>query len=148
MISRFFIDRPVFATVIALVMVLAGLISIPQLPVGEFPQVVPPTVVVSATYTGGDAAVVEQSVTIPLEEQINGVEGMVYMSSTSSNDGTSNITITFEEGYNLESAADATQNRVSTAIARGPQGGVLLLVSVCVRIGDADGHNNAQLLDR
>ena len=84
MLSRFFIDRPVFASVIAIVIVVAGLISIPLLPVGEFPQVVPPTVVVSATYTGGSAEVVEEAVTIPLEEQINGVQGMVYMSSTSS----------------------------------------------------------------
>lgn len=120
MLSRFFIFRPVFASVIALVIVIAGLISIPLLPVGEFPEVVPPTVVVSATYTGGNAEVVEQAVTIPLEEQINGVEGMVYMSSTSANDGTSNITVTFEEGYDLSIAAVDTQNRVSTAMAQLP----------------------------
>lgn len=120
MLSRFFISRPVFASVIAIVMVVAGLISIPLLPVGEFPEVVPPTVVVSATYTGGSAEVVEESVTIPLEEQINGVQGMVYMSSTSSNDGTSNITITFEEGYDLSIAAVDTQNRVSVAMAQLP----------------------------
>ncbi len=120
MLSRFFIDRPVFASVIAIVIVVAGLISIPLLPVGEFPQVVPPTVVVSATYTGGSAEVVEEAVTIPLEEQINGVQGMVYMSSTSSNDGTSNITVTFEEGYSLDIAAVDTQNRVSTAMAQLP----------------------------
>jgi hydrophobe/amphiphile efflux-1 (HAE1) family protein len=120
MLSRFFISRPVFASVIAIIMVVAGLISIPLLPVGEFPEVVPPTVVVSATYTGGSAEVVEESVTIPLEEQINGVQGMVYMSSTSSNDGTSNITITFEEGYDLNIAAVDTQNRVSVAMAQLP----------------------------
>jgi hydrophobe/amphiphile efflux-1 (HAE1) family protein len=120
MLSRFFIFRPVFASVIALVIVIAGLISIPLLPVGEFPEVVPPTVVVSATYTGGSAEVVEETVTIPLEEQINGVQGMVYMSSTSSNDGTSNITVTFEEGYDLSIAAVDTQNRVSTAMAQLP----------------------------
>lgn len=120
MVSRFFISRPVFASVIAIVIVVAGLISIPLLPVGEFPQVVPPTVVVSATYTGGSAEVVEEAVTIPLEEQINGVQGMVYMSSTSSNDGTSNITVTFEEGYDLDIAAVDTQNRVSTAMAQLP----------------------------
>lgn len=120
MLSRFFIFRPVFASVIALVIVIAGLISIPLLPVGEFPEVVPPTVVVSATYTGGNAEVVEEAVTIPLEEQINGVQGMVYMASTSSNDGTSNITVTFEEGYDLSIAAVDTQNRVSTAMAQLP----------------------------
>ncbi|MEP3277480.1 MAG: multidrug efflux RND transporter permease subunit [Stappiaceae bacterium] len=120
MLSRFFISRPVFASVIAIVIVIAGLISIPLLPVGEFPEVVPPTVVVSATYTGGSAEVVEQAVTIPLEEQINGVQGMTYMSSTSSNDGTSNITVTFEEGYDLDVAAMDTQNRVSTAMAQLP----------------------------
>ncbi|MEM1362207.1 MAG: multidrug efflux RND transporter permease subunit [Pseudomonadota bacterium] len=120
MLSQFFISRPIFASVIALVTTLAGLISIPQLPVGEFPEVVPPTVAVSASYTGGSAEVVEQAVTIPLEEQINGVQGMVYMSSTSSNDGTSNIAITFEEGYDLDIAAVDTQNRVATAMAQLP----------------------------
>ena len=120
MFSWFFILRPVFASVIAIVIVIAGLISIPLLPVGEFPQVVPPTVLVSSTYTGGSAEVVEEAVTVPLEEQINGVQGMVYMSSTSSNDGTSNITVTFEEGYDLSIAAVDTQNRVSTAMAQLP----------------------------
>ena len=121
MLSRFFISRPIFASVIAIVIVIAGLISIPLLPVGEFPEVVPPTVVVSASYTGGSAEVVEEAVTIPLEEQINGVQGMVYMSSTSSNDGTSSITVTFEEGYDLNIAAMDTQNRVSTAMAQLPE---------------------------
>ncbi|MEM6463158.1 MAG: multidrug efflux RND transporter permease subunit [Pseudomonadota bacterium] len=120
MLSRFFIYRPVFASVIAIAIVVAGLIAIPLLPVGEFPQVVPPTVVVSATYTGGSAEVVEEAVTIPLEEQINGVQGMVYLSSTSTDDGSSNITVTFEEGYDLDIAAVDTQNRVSTAMAQLP----------------------------
>ncbi len=134
--SHFFIDRPIFASVIAVVITVAGLISIPLLPVGEFPEVVPPTVVVSATYTGGSADVIEQAVTIPLEEQINGVEGMVYMSSTSSSDGTSNITVTFEEGYNLDIAAVDVENRVSTAMAQLPDDVVAQGVTVTKESND------------
>jgi len=85
---NFFIKRPIFSTVIAIVIVLAGGICIPLLPVAQFPQIAPPTVQVTGTYTGASAEVVEQSVTEPIEEQVNGVEGMTYMQSQSSNDGT------------------------------------------------------------
>ncbi len=120
MFSNFFIQRPIFASVIAIIFVLAGAVSIPALPIGEFPQIAPPTVQVSSTYTGGSAEVVEKSVTSVLEEQINGVEGMTYMSSTSSDDGTSNIIVTFEVGYDLDIAAVDVQNRVSIAQAQLP----------------------------
>jgi len=121
MFVNFFINRPVFATVIALVIVLAGVVCIPVLPVAQFPQIVPPVVQVQATYTGASADVVEQTVTSPLEEQINGVEGMIYMSSTSNNDGTSVINVTFEVGYDLDIAAVDVQNRVSIALPRVPE---------------------------
>jgi hydrophobe/amphiphile efflux-1 (HAE1) family protein len=114
-LSNFFIDRPVFASVLAVVILLLGAISIPFLPIGEFPTIAPPTVQVNATYTGGNAQAVERSVTTPLEEQINGVEGMIYMSSTSANDGISNIVVTFESGYDLDIAAVDVQNRTTTA---------------------------------
>ena len=120
MLSNFFIDRPIFASVIAIIFVLAGLIAIPVLPVGEFPEIVPPTIVVNSTYTGASAEVVEEAVTLPLEEVMNGVEGMVYMSSTSSNDGTSNITVTFEEGYDLNIANIDVDKRVTAATSKLP----------------------------
>jgi multidrug efflux pump subunit AcrB len=83
----FFIDRPIFATVVATLITLAGAVSIPQLPVSQFPPIVPPTVQVSASYAGASAEVVERTLTIPIEEQVNGTDGMLYMSSTSANDG-------------------------------------------------------------
>ncbi|MEM7171521.1 MAG: multidrug efflux RND transporter permease subunit [Pseudomonadota bacterium] len=136
MFSNFFIQRPIFASVIAIVIVVAGAVSIPLLPTGEFPQIAPPTVQVSSTYTGGSADVVEGSVTTVLEEQINGVEGMVYMSSTSSNDGTSNIIVTFEEGYDLDIAAVDVQNRVSIAQAQLPDEVIRQGISVTKQSND------------
>lgn len=121
MFVAFFIKRPIFSTVIALVIVLAGVVCIPILPVALFPQIVPPTVQVSSTYTGASAEVVEQTVTSPIEEQINGVEGMIYMSSTSSSDGSSTINVTFEVGYDLDIAAVDVQNRVAIALPRLPE---------------------------
>ena len=120
MLSNFFIERPIFASVLAIIILLIGAVSIPFLPVGEFPNIAPPTVQVVASYTGGNAEVVERSVTTPLEEQINGVEGMIYMSSTSSDDGSSTITVTFESGYDLDIAAVDVQNRTSTARSQLP----------------------------
>ncbi len=117
----FFIRRPIFATVVALITVLLGAIAIPLLPVAQFPQVTPPAVSVSATYPGAAAEVVEQAVTQPLEQQINGVEGMRYMSSTSSSDGSTTINITFEQGYDQNIAAVDVQNRVALATARLPE---------------------------
>lgn len=116
----FFINRPVLSTVIAILITLVGLISIPALPIAQFPQISPPTVQVSATYTGASAEVVEETVTTIIEEQINGVEGMTYMQSQSSNDGTSGITVTFDVGYDLDIAAVDVQNKVELAKPRLP----------------------------
>ena len=116
MFSLFFIRRPIVAKVISIFIVLVGLIALKQLPVAQFPEIVPPTVQVKANYTGGSASVVEQSVTTPIEEQLNGVEGMIYMDSTSSSDGSSTIKVYFELGYDLDIAAVDVQNRVSLAL--------------------------------
>lgn len=117
----FFIHRPVFATVCALLIILAGAVCIPTLPVSMYPQLAPPQVTVTSNYVGANAREVESAVTIPLEEAINGVEGMRYISSTSANDGTSTITITFQTGYNLDIAAVDVQNRVASAEGILPQ---------------------------
>ena len=117
----FFINRPVLATVLAILITLIGGISIPILPIAQFPEISPPTVNVSATYTGASSEVVEETVTTPIEEQINGVEGMTYMSSDSSNDGSMSINVTFEIGYDLDIAAVDTQNRVQLATPRVPE---------------------------
>ena len=120
MFVDFFIDRPIFAGVISIVISLAGAVCILLLPIAQFPEITPPTVQVKATYTGANAEVVEKTVTTPIEEQINGVEGMTYMSSISSNDGTSNITVTFDVGYDLNIAAVDVQNRVTMAQPQVP----------------------------
>jgi HAE1 family hydrophobic/amphiphilic exporter-1 len=128
---NFFIHRPVFASAIAVIMVLAGTICYFLLPVAQLPDVTPPQVVVSAIYPGASAQVVADTVTTPLEQQINGVEGMTYMSSTSSNDGSSTITITFDVGYPLSIAAVDVQNRVAQASSSLPpivnQAGVTIM---------------------
>jgi HAE1 family hydrophobic/amphiphilic exporter-1 len=116
----FFIRRPIFATVCALLIVLAGAVCIPTLPISLYPQLAPPQVVVSCNYIGANAKDVESAVTTILEQSINGVEGMRYISSTSSNDGTSTITITFQTGYSLDIAAVDVQNRVSSVSGRLP----------------------------
>jgi HAE1 family hydrophobic/amphiphilic exporter-1 len=115
-----FIRRPIFAGVCSVLIVLAGAICLPSLPIAQYPQIAPPQVVVTGVYIGANSEVVESAVTIPLEQAINGAEGMRYMSSTSGNDGTSAITITFEPSRNLDIAAVDVQNRVSTALARLP----------------------------
>src|SRR3954470_2849676 len=117
----FFIRRPIFATVCALLIILAGAVSIPGLPISLYPDLAPPQVTVTSNYVGANANVVESAVTTPLEQQINGVEGMHYITSTSSNDGTSNINVTFRTGYDLNIAAVDVQNRVATAQGRLPQ---------------------------
>ncbi|WP_420238228.1 efflux RND transporter permease subunit [Telmatobacter bradus] len=120
MFVDFFIRRPVFATVCALLIILSGAVCIPNLPIAMYPQLAPPQVSVSCTYTGADAETVEKAVTIPLEESINGVEGMRYVSSTSTNDGASSITTTFKTGYDLDIAAVDVQNRVASVEGRLP----------------------------
>ncbi|HEX8801218.1 MAG TPA: efflux RND transporter permease subunit, partial [Terriglobales bacterium] len=117
----FFIRRPIFATVCALLIILAGAVCIPTLPVSLYPDLAPPQVTVTSNYVGANAQVVESAVTIPLEQQINGVEGMHYITSTSSNDGTSSINVVFRTGYDLNIAAVDVQNRVATAQGRLPQ---------------------------
>jgi hydrophobe/amphiphile efflux-1 (HAE1) family protein len=127
---KFFIERPVFASTVAIVMVLAGLICMRVLPISQFPEITPPQIVVKATYPGASAQVVADTVTTPLEQQINGVPGMIYMSSVSANDGTSTITVTFDVGYSADIAAVDIQNRVSQAAGQLPaivnQGGVTI----------------------
>jgi HAE1 family hydrophobic/amphiphilic exporter-1 len=120
MFVDFFIRRPVFATVCALLIILAGAVTIPTLPVAQFPDLAPPQVVVSAFYNGANAQTVETSVTTPIEQQINGVEGMKYMTSTSGNDGSSGIVVTFDITRNIDLAAVDVQNRVNQALGRLP----------------------------
>ena len=115
MFSRFFIQRPIFATVLAVLMVLAGLLTIHTLPVAQYPDITPPTVFVMASYPGADAKTVAETVGVPLEQQINGVEGMMYMSSSSGSDGSYMLQITFENGTDLDMATVKVQNRVAQA---------------------------------
>ena len=120
MFSLTFIKRPIFAMVISLMIIIAGLTSLSVLPVQEFPDVVPPTVVVSANYTGANAYAVENSVTRPIEDSLNGVEGSIYVESSSTSTGQSQITVYFEPGYDLNSAAVDVQNKVSKASSSLP----------------------------
>lgn len=121
MFIEFFVRRPRFAAVCSIIIVLAGLICIPFLPISQYPQIAPPQITVSTNYIGANAQVVESAVTTPLEQEINGVEGMKYMTSTSSNDGTSTINIVFNPNRNLDAALMDVQNRVQIAQARLPQ---------------------------
>ena len=120
MFVDFFIRRPVFATVCALLIILAGAVCIPNLPIAMYPTLTPPQVVVTAIYVGANSDTVEKAVTIPLEEAINGVEGMRYINSSSTNSGISTITATFKTGYDLDIAAVDVQNRVASVTGRLP----------------------------
>src|SRR5918996_3368580 len=115
-----FIRRPILATVCSLVIVLPGALAIPSMPIAWYPEVTPPTVSVTAVYTGANAETVEAAVTTPLEQAINGVEGMTYMSSSSTNSGVSQINVTFEIDRNPDLAAVDVQNRVNQALGRLP----------------------------
>jgi len=119
--SRFFIDRPIFAAVLSIVIFAAGLIAIPLLPIGEYPEVVPPSVVVRTVYPGANPKVIAETVATPLEEAINGVEDMMYIKSVAGSDGVLQMTVTFKPGTNADDAAVRVQNRVAQSLARLPE---------------------------
>lgn len=115
MFSRFFIDRPIFATVLAIIMILAGVITVKTLPIAQYPDITPPTVMVKATYPGADAKTVAETVGVPIEESVNGVEDMMYMSSNSGSDGSYSLTVTFQNGTDVDDATIKVQNLVNQA---------------------------------
>ncbi len=121
MFSKFFIERPIFAAVISIVIVIAGLVTLGALPIAQYPEITPPTVAVSAVYPGANATVVSETVAAPIEQQVNGVENMIYMSSTSASDGSYSLTVTFEVGTDLDLAQILVQNRVKLAEPNLPE---------------------------
>ncbi|MBB6463962.1 efflux RND transporter permease subunit [Flammeovirga kamogawensis] len=120
MISKFFINRPIFSAVLAIIIVLTGSIALFNLPIAEYPNITPPTVNVTASYPGASADVIAETVGAPIEQSVNGVENMLYMSSTSNNDGTYSLTITFEVGTDLDIATVLVQNKVAQALPKIP----------------------------
>ena len=121
MFSKFFIDRPIFAVVVSVVIVLAGLVLMGLLPIAQYPEIAPPQVQVTASYPGASAAVLAETVAEPIESQVNGVEGMIYMSSTSSNNGDYTLSVSFEVGTDMDVAQVLVQNRVSQIESQLPQ---------------------------
>ena len=119
--AEFFVGRPIVAMVIAIIIVIVGVVSIGNLPVAQYPEITPPEVGVTATYTGANAEIVEQSVATPLEQKVNGVENSLYMKSVNANDGTMNLTVSFEVGSDLDMSNVLVQNRVSEAQASIPE---------------------------
>ncbi|HWD15730.1 MAG TPA: efflux RND transporter permease subunit, partial [Casimicrobiaceae bacterium] len=121
MLSRFFIDRPIFAAVIATFIVLAGLAAMRALPIAQYPEIAPPVVTVTAIYPGASAQTLEQTVASPLENAINGVPGMIYMSSSSASNGIVSIQVTFDIGTNVDIASVNVNNRVNEVVPRLPE---------------------------
>ncbi|MGH8807128.1 MAG: efflux RND transporter permease subunit, partial [Noviherbaspirillum sp.] len=119
--SRFFVDRPIFAAVLSILIFVGGVLALFKLPISEYPDVVPPSVVVRAMYPGANPKVIAETVAAPLEEQINGVENMLYMSSQATSDGALALTVTFKVGTNVEQAETQVQNRVQRALPRLPE---------------------------
>jgi len=122
MFSHFFIDRPNFACVVCIVIILLGLIALPMLLVEQFPDVVPPTVTISAIYPGASAQDVINAIAMPLEEALNGVDGMIYMSTEATSNGTLSITVSFDIGTDPDTASVLIQNRVKQVEPRLPEG--------------------------
>src|SRR3954453_7763553 len=120
MFARFFVDRPIFATVISVVIMIVGLVAMVMLPVAQYPEIAPPTISVTASYPGASAKVVADTVATPIEQEVNGVENMIYMSSRCTNDGQMTMDVTFKLGTNLDMAQVLVQNRVSVAEAKLP----------------------------
>jgi hydrophobe/amphiphile efflux-1 (HAE1) family protein len=119
--SKFFIDRPIFASVMSLVITMAGLVAIPTLPIAQYPQITPPSIIVQCNYPGASAQVVAESVAAPIEQQVNGVEDMIYMSSQSANDGSYSLSVTFKPGVDMNFAQVLVQNRVNLALPLLPE---------------------------
>src|SRR5438309_6939240 len=121
MFSHFFVDRPIFATVLSVVIVIVGTVALLELPIAQYPEVAPPTITVTANYPGANAKVVADTVATPIEQEVNGVENMIYMSSRCTNDGQMLLDVTFKLGTNLDMAQVLVQNRVKIAEAKLPE---------------------------
>jgi HAE1 family hydrophobic/amphiphilic exporter-1 len=134
---KFFIDRPVFSTVISILLVILGLLGLERLPVTQYPDIAPPTVQVSASFPGANAETILESVIVPLEEQINGVEGMTYITSSASNNGSASIQVFFEQGYDADIASVNVQNRVSAANSVLPAEVIRAGITVAKRLNSA-----------